>query len=477
MKKLITIMLFIPFICNGQGTFFRSYGGSGNDFGEAVLLTSDSCYLVVGATESFGNGVTDLYVFKVDALGDYLWSNIYGGPNIEYGTDAVELDDGSFLLCGYSNSSNFDYDYYIVKIDEDGQHQWTKRYGGEDWDLAYSICEINHSNKGFIIAGETYSYGLGNTDAYLIKINEDGDTLWTKTYGGNEKDVFNEVIEDDFGNIICIGSSSSNTQFNDADIWIVKTDSIGNEIWNIALSDTLNDEGISICLAANGNYLIAGNDQQATNTAAFFAALDTSGTLIYSNEYSGALNDYSSSILRYNDSTSYTLVANSYSFASINEHTDLLVTQLNGMFAMNGLSSVLGTDYDEFSKDADTTIDHGIIITGTTTGTANGMNSIFLLKLDTLLNANNALTEDLDLSSPILNMNDTWTIYPNPVADFIQIEGLQNNETLYLFNSEGKLIKYLKFSGNTMNLSNLKSGIYYISTKEKNKENKCFIKL
>ena len=81
MKKLITIMLFIPFICNGQGTFFRSYGGSGNDFGEAVLLTSDSCYLVVGATESFGNGVTDLYVFKVELLQEALrGSNLRRNP-------------------------------------------------------------------------------------------------------------------------------------------------------------------------------------------------------------------------------------------------------------------------------------------------------------------------------------------------------------------------------------------------------------
>ena len=178
--------------------------------------------------------------------------------------------------------------------------------------------------------------------------------------------------EDDHGNIICIGTTSSNTLYNDADIWVVKTDSLGNEIWNFTLSDTLDDEGKSICFASNGNYLLAGNDQQSTNIAAFFASIDTAGNLIYSNEYSGPLNDYSTSILRHHDSVSYTLIANSYSFAAINEYKDVLVAQLNGMFAIGGLTGVIGTDFDEISNDADTTADHAVIITGTTTGTRLG---------------------------------------------------------------------------------------------------------
>ena len=72
MKKLLIIAILAPLFYNAQVSFFRSYGGSGNDFGESVLLTSDTCYLVVGATESFGNGATDLYVFKVDSLGEYI---------------------------------------------------------------------------------------------------------------------------------------------------------------------------------------------------------------------------------------------------------------------------------------------------------------------------------------------------------------------------------------------------------------------
>ncbi len=243
MKYLISISLLLPFFFQAQISFFRSYGGSGNDFGESVILTSDTCYVVVGATESFGNGTTDLYIFKADSIGDYIWSRTYGGPNIDYGTDVVEMDDGSFLLCGYSNSMTMDYDFFVVKTSVDGQHQWTKNIGGDDWDLAHAMCKINHSTQGYLIAGETFSYGNGNSDGYLVKINNMGDTIWTHTYGGSNADVFNDVVEDDTGNIICIGTTYSNTLFGDGDIWIMKSDSLGNELWSYTFDDTLNDHG------------------------------------------------------------------------------------------------------------------------------------------------------------------------------------------------------------------------------------------
>ncbi len=477
MKKLLIIAILAPLFYNAQVSFFRSYGGSGNDFGESVLLTSDTCYLVVGATESFGNGATDLYVFKVDSLGEYIWSRTYGGPNIDYGTDAIEMNDGSFLLSGYSNSGTMGYDFFLVKTSSSGQHQWTKRYGGVDWDLAYSICKINHSTPGYLLAGETYSYGAGSTDAYLIKVNELGDTIWTHTYGGANEEVFKEIIEDDYGNIICIGSTSSNTMYNDSDIWVVKTDSLGNEIWNFTLSDTLDDEGISICLASNGNYLIAGNDQQPTNVAAYFASLNTSGSLIYSNEYSGPSDDYSSAILRHQDSTSYTLICNSYSFGGGNGYADILYTQLNGMFAISNLTGLSGTLVEDISTDADTTADHSIIITGTTRGTLNGMTSVFLLKTDTTYNSFFTITEDLDLSNPTSLINYNLTVYPNPAIDYIHLKGISNNDHLYIWDSNGKLIYESKNKHEYINIKHLRAGLYFIGTQKFFSKTTCFIKL
>ena len=147
------------------------------------------------------------------------------------------------------------------------------------------------------------------------------------------------------------------------------------------------------------------------------------------------------------------------------------------MFSIGGFTGTFGTNYNEFSNDADTTADHAIIVTGTTTGTMNGMSSVFLLKLDTLLNANNNLIEDLDLSTPNSISNNNLIIYPNPAKDFLHIDGIQKNENIYLFNSTGKLISIKKMKNKSISIINLKSGVYYISTKQNNKKAKCFIKL
>ena len=115
-SSFIYLFISLPVLLCGQNSFFKSYGGPGNDFGESVITCTDSCYVAIGASESFGNGATDLYAFKVDTGGSYIWSKTFGGPNIDYGTDLVELNDGSIILAGYSNSFSTGYDLFLVKI-------------------------------------------------------------------------------------------------------------------------------------------------------------------------------------------------------------------------------------------------------------------------------------------------------------------------------------------------------------------------
>ena len=88
-----------------QTTFFKSFGGDLNEYGEAVIATKDSGFLAIGATESFGNGLTDFYLIKLDHKGDFLWHKTFGGSGIDYGKDIIETPDSGFIACGYSNST------------------------------------------------------------------------------------------------------------------------------------------------------------------------------------------------------------------------------------------------------------------------------------------------------------------------------------------------------------------------------------
>jgi hypothetical protein len=474
-KHIVNIILLLPIIGIGQISFFKSYGGPGNDFGEAVVSTADSHYVAVGASESFGNGATDLYAFKVDSLGEYVWSRTFGGPNIDYGTDVVELDDGSFLLTGYSNSFSVGYDMFLVKIQSNGSHQWTKNIGGSDWDFCYAAHKTRNSTPGIILAGETYSYGNGKSDAYLIKVDNNGDTLWTKTFGGTENDYFKDVIEDEYGDLICIGTTNSNTTYLDNDLWIVKTDSDGNELWNYIWSDTLNEEGMSICLAKNGNYYFAGNNQQTDRVSPYHGCLDLSGNLVFSNNIFGTYDDFSAALLRHSDSLTYTIICNSHSFGASNSTTDVLYAQLYETFTITGLLGTSGTFANEWVNGADTTADHCIIIVGTTDGTLNGQSSAFLMKKDTN-HYSPSYTEEIDLTINEIR-NNKISLFPNPVINHTYINSNSPIKEFFIYNTLGELIINKKINGNSINLENLKAGIYILKAEMNSKEYIKFIKL
>ena len=363
----------------------------------------------------------------------------------------------------------------MVKIQNNGNHIWSKTIGGDDWDFTYAAYQTINSSSGIVLAGETYSYGNGNGDAFLVKINTDGDTLWTKTFGGSENDHFNDVIEDEFGNLICIGTTSSGTQYQDSDLWIVKTDSQGNELWSYVLADTLNDQGKTICLAKNGNYYFAGNNQQTTRTSPYYACLDPLGNLVFSQDFLGSLDDFSAEIVRHADSVTYTFIGNTYSFGANNTTTDVLFSQMIATFTINPLLGTSGTAFNEWVNGADTTADHSIIIVGTTDGTANGQNSIFLMKKDE--NYYSPLySEELDLSIDQLSLSK-FSIYPNPVLNNIYISSNKNIKSVFIYDINGKEVLSMRTINNTVNLEKIKPGIYFLKTNINSAQSLKFIKL
>ena len=97
-----------------------------SDYGEEIISTIDSGFLAIGATESFGNGLTDLYIIKIDQNGNFQWHKTFGGPAIDYGKSIIQTPDSGFIACGYSNSIDLDYDLFLIKIDQNGNLEWKK---------------------------------------------------------------------------------------------------------------------------------------------------------------------------------------------------------------------------------------------------------------------------------------------------------------------------------------------------------------
>ena len=241
---------------NGDTLWTRTFGGTGIDRGESVIEATDDGYIVTGTTGSFGAGGKDVYLIKTDANGNTLWTKTFGAINNEEGQSVLQTTDGDYIIAGFTNSFGAGgNDVYLIKTDVNGDTLWTSTHGGTNDDRGYSVQQCNDGS--FVIAGDTKSSGAGLSDFYLVKTDANGETLWTNAYGGSAIDIGYSVQQDSDGGYIIAGSTQS---FNVGyfDIYLVKTDAIGDTLWTRTYGSFDYEHGRSVQLTTDGNYVVAG---------------------------------------------------------------------------------------------------------------------------------------------------------------------------------------------------------------------------
>ena len=240
----------------GDSVWTRRYGGNDDDRGYSVAQTTDGGYIVAGRTNSYGAGSYDVYVLKLNSSGDSVWTRTYGGSFNDRGHSVAQTFDGGYIVTGVTRSfgAHSD-DIYVLKLSSSGDTVWTRTYGGSDWDVGQSVVQT--SDGGYIIAGHTYSFGVGLADIYLVKTDAEGDTVWTRTYGGTDWDEGYSVAQTSDGGFIIAGTTSS---FGDilGDVYVVKTDALGDTIWTRTYGGSDYDYGYSVAQTSDGGYIIAG---------------------------------------------------------------------------------------------------------------------------------------------------------------------------------------------------------------------------
>jgi len=240
----------------GDTLWTRSFGGVNHDWGWSVQQTKDGGFIVAGETFMAWE-YTNAYLIRIDSLGNTLWTKTYGGSFYDYGYSVQETYDGGFIVAGsYSFGQNYE-DAYLIKTNSLGDTLWTRTYGGTGWDVAYSVQQTQDS--GFIIAGETESFGAGAgfNNVYLVKTNSSGNVLWTRTYGGTNYDCGKSVQQtEDRGFIIAGFTSSFGVGSND--VYLIRTNSIGDTLWTKTIGGTKGDFGYSIRQTTDGGFIITG---------------------------------------------------------------------------------------------------------------------------------------------------------------------------------------------------------------------------
>jgi uncharacterized delta-60 repeat protein len=224
----------------GNIVWAKTIGGSGYDEANSIIQSSDGGYIVAGYTSSFGSG-GDIFVVKLDSSGSVQWTKAIGGSYGYLANSIIQSSDGGYVVAGSTWSFGAGYsDFYVVKLDSGGNVQWTKTIGGSYEDIAYSI--IQSSDGGYVFAGYTSSFGAGSRDIFVVKLDSSGNVQWTKTIGGSYDDEAGSIIQSSDGGYVVAGYTSS-FGAGDADIYVVKLDANGNvcfsqNITNYSVSST-----------------------------------------------------------------------------------------------------------------------------------------------------------------------------------------------------------------------------------------------
>ena len=266
---------------NGYTMWTKTFGGSIGDLGYSVQQTNDNGYIIVGYTYSFGAGVCDVYLIKTNENGDTLWTNTYGGTDLDEGYSVQQTNDNGYIIAGRTNSfgAGLD-DIYLIKTNTNGDTLWSKTYGGIGNEFGNSVQQT--TDGGYVIAGYTNSFGTGETDVYLIKTNENGDTLWTKTFGGSYYDYGRSVQQtNDNGYVITGTISRFDSLFAIFDVYLIKTDSTGDTLWTKTYGSSMTNQGYSVKQTNNNGYIIAGFlSQGLLNADVYLIKTDSLGNTI-----------------------------------------------------------------------------------------------------------------------------------------------------------------------------------------------------
>ena len=290
---------------DGHVEWSYAFGGPGWEYGTSVATAGDGGYIVAGYTTSFGAGGKDAFLLKVDSEGHTEWVRTFGGEGNDVGRSVVEAVGGGYLVAGYTDSyGEGESDIYVVKTDYDGNEEWSKTYGGEGPEMGWNV--IRSIEDGYAIIGGTGTFGLGNRDVYLIKLSEEGDEIWFQTYGyGGRVEAYdwgNSITETRDGGYILLGDSNATDQLPPTEMmnfYVIKTDEQGNEIWTKSYGrGQMYDFGNDILETEDGGYMLAGTTKSGGGNNDFYVVkLANNGTKMWSRSFGGPETDWGSAVI------------------------------------------------------------------------------------------------------------------------------------------------------------------------------------
>lgn len=308
----------------------------GDDWGMSIANTSDGGSVIVGGSYEIISGYGDAIIIKLDANGDTLWTRKYGDGYWQRIYSVQQTSDNGYIVTGNSWDANSQTDTYTLKLDNNGMIVWEKRYGGTGWEATNSVCITN--DNSYVIAGRTETYGTGAMSGapniYLLKLDQAGDTLWTKAIGGSGWEDALEVKQTADNGYIIVGATSS--LGNGTDVYVVKTDANGVLEWERNYGGDFRDEAKHVEILSGGGYVVCGFKDAASdmngnaiNGDAYLLRLNANGDTLWTKTFGGA-NTEQVNVVRQTSDGGFITAGETESFGESGKNGYLIRTDGNG---------------------------------------------------------------------------------------------------------------------------------------------------
>jgi len=385
MKRLFPILSFLfVFSCEDKEekeviTFLKTYGGSGYDIGYSVQQITDGGYILAGRKDPSGIRGSNLWLIKTDTEGNEIWNKQFGGSGYEWAQSVQQTTDGGYIITGLTTSfGNGRGDIWLIKTDSDGMEEWNKTFGGNSPEIGYSVQQT--TDGGYIITGNTSSFGSGLIDIWLIKTDSQGIEEWNKSFGGKDMDQSKAVLQTRDGGYIILGETELAGNYG-RDYWLIKTDSEGNKVWSQTFDKNELDIGRDIKQSFDDGFIIVGETWSFENGRwnVWLIKTNSIGNMEWNQIYDLGGYEHSSSVLSASDG-GYIVTGIFSSFGNGN-NSDILLIKTDSDGNMVWDQTFGGSSSDE-GNSVQQTNDGGYIVIGSTNSFGQGGQDFILIKTD-----------------------------------------------------------------------------------------------
>ncbi len=474
----------------------KCFGGSQVEAPEKIIQTYEGGYIMTGFTTSFdgdvsnNNGGSDIWVIKLDNQGNIEWQKTVGGLSHESSSDIIQTSDGGYVIVGNSQSSDSGFvdneggqDFFIVKLNSNGNQEWAQSFGGSETDIANSVVELNDGT--YVLTGSTMSndgditdttFSSISTKIWVLKLSHNGSLIWDKTISLSANDNAYSIINDG-SDLLITGQSHSISNgtipVNKPNLLAIKIDSDGNVLWIKTYGGSQSDIAFSSTKTIDGGYVLAGYSYSSDGIVSenyglndfWVVKLDNQGNLIWERNYGGDDLESANQIIQtpdlgfiitgYTKSTTYDVMSNNISFTS-----NAWILKIDSIGTIEWESAIGGIE-SESGESIALSSDGGYIVTSTVNSddqdvTCYNGENIWVVKL-----------EGNQITSNEKNANKTFSFYPNPTRDILNFIEKINSYTITDVNN--KVIESNQsYNKNIIDMTYLYPGVYFVEVTTSN---------